>query len=180
MLDSALLPLANSRVRLRALRLDDATAFAEGTDDPDVRAYGHLPESEYTPESVKTMIERDARPGLERGDLAVLAIADADTDQFTGSLVLFDVTEPSAEVGFWLHPRHRGSGMAAAALDLAARFARDSGLTRLTARTTEDNVASQNVLARADFARTGAGSDIAPSGARIRLLHYARSIDTVS
>jgi len=180
MLDAAILPIANSRARLRALRLDDADAFAEGTDDPDVRAYGHLPEPEYTPESVKTMIERDAQPGLERGDLAVLAIADADRDAFAGSLVLFNVTELSAEVGFWLHSRHRGRGMTAAALDLAARFARDSGLTHLTARTAEENVASQHVLARAGFRQTGAGLDTAPSGQRIECLHYTRGVGGIS
>ncbi|MGW5412448.1 GNAT family N-acetyltransferase [Actinomadura geliboluensis] len=176
MLDAALLPLQNDRVRLRPLRSDDAAAFAEGTGDPAVRQYGHLPEAEYTPESVRAMIRRDARPGLERGDLAVLAIADATTDEFAGSLVVFDVRDRQAEVGFWVHPQHRGSGVTNAALDLSVSFAHDSGLRELTARTSPENVASQRVLASAGFTLQGRGKGTAPSGEHVELLHYVRAL----
>lgn len=177
MLDAGLLPLQNDRARVRALRLDDAGAFAEGTDDPQVRTYGHLPEPDYTPASAATMIEAEARPGLERGDLAVLAIAEPATDDFAGSLVIFDVADDTAEVGFWVHPRYRGSGMAAAALDLAGRFARGSGLSRLTARTAPANLASQRVLTRSGFTETDRRTDIAPSGQEVELISYQRTLD---
>ena len=173
MLNSDFLPIQGERVRLRPLQAYDAEAFADGTADPDVQRYGHLPEPEYTPESVQTMIERDAAPGLERGDLAVLAIADAATDALAGSLVLFDVSDESAEVGFWIHPAHRGAGVAAAALALAARFARASGLHKLAARTLPENSASQRTLTAAGFAFDRNAVDIAPSGERVELLHYS-------
>ncbi|SDS53637.1 GNAT family N-acetyltransferase [Jiangella sp. DSM 45060] len=175
MLDASLLPLQTGRARLRALHPDDAPAFAEGTDDPDVRTYGHLPEPQYTPDSVVAMIDREARPGLERGDLAVLAIADVH-DEFTGSLVLFGVTDREAEVGFWVHPKRRGGGVAVAALDLAARFAGRSGLVRLTARTATGNAASQRVLTRAGFTEMGEDTGVAPSGRKVRFLRYQREI----
>lgn len=175
MLDASLLPLHNDRVRLRPLRPEDAVAFAEGTADADVRAFGHLPESHYTPASVRAMIDEQVRPGLERGDLAVLAIADAG-DEFAGSLVLFGVTEDSIEVGFWLRPQSRGSGFATAALELAAQFVSRSGLTRLTARTAVENTASQRVLTRAGFTQTGSAVDTAPSGHELELLFYTRSV----
>lgn len=173
MLNSDFLPVQGERLRLRPLKAHDAEAFADGTTDPDVRRYGHLPEPEYTPESVRTMIERDAAPGLERGDLAVLAIADATTDAFAGSLVLFDVSDESAEVGFWIHPAYRGSGVAAAALALAARFAWASGLHELTARTLPKNSASQRTLTAAGFGFQRQTLDTAPSGERVQLLHYS-------
>ena len=173
MLDAALLPLHNDRARIRPLRADDANAFAEGTQDPAVRQYGHLPEPEYTPESVRTMIETDATPALARGDLAVLAIADTQTDVFAGSLVLFDVQEQRAEVGFWVHPAHRGSGVTAAALALAGRFARESGLHELTARTLPENVASQRALEAAGFVLRDRRPDTTPSGQRVDLLSYS-------
>ena len=104
------------------------------------------------------------RDGLERGDLAVLAIADPMTDKFAGSLVLFDVKDHSAEVGFWMHPDWRGRGITAAALSLAVEFTRRSGLTTLSARTVPENAASRRVLARAGFLEAGTRRDIAPSG----------------
>lgn len=124
-MNAAHLPLEDDRVRLRALRPDDAPAFAAGAQDPAVRQHGHLPEPGYTPESVTVMIEQQATSGLDRGDLAVLAIATVGTDEFAGSLVLFDIDEDTAEVGFWVHPDHRGGQVARHALDLAATFARE-------------------------------------------------------
>lgn len=173
MLDASILPLENTRARLRPLHPDDAAAFAQGTDDPAVRQFGHLPQPEYTPASVRAMIEQDASPGLERGDLAVLAIALAETDTFAGSLVVFGVSAEGAEIGFWLHPAHRGSGITGAALDLSAEFSRRSGLRELTARTLPKNIASQRVLEEAGFTLRGRGAGTAPSGHRTELLHYA-------
>lgn len=172
MLDAALLPLRDGHACLRQLRHDDAVAYAAGTADPAVQRYGHLPEPFYTPTSVKAMIDGDVRAGLERGDLAVLAIADAETDEFAGSLVIFDVSEDQGEVGFWVHPEHRGGGIGSAALGLAAQYAHRTGLARLTARTATDNTASQRVLARAGFVETGRAVGTAPSGHELTLIHY--------
>lgn len=72
---------------------------------------------------------------------------------FDGCLVLFGVTDVSAEVGFWVHADHRGKGLAGAALSLAAAVALRSGLTRLTVRTATENLASQRVLEQAGFSR---------------------------
>lgn len=174
MLNPDFLPIQGERVRLRPLQTRDAQMFAEGTADPNVQRYGHLPEPEYTPESVRTMIERDVVPGLERGDLAVLAIADSATDAFAGSLVIFDVSDESAEVGFWVHPDYRGAGIASAALALAAGFAWVSGLRELAARTLPENSASQRTLTAAGFAFKHQTVDTAPSGERVELLHYLR------
>lgn len=171
---SSLLPVQDDGVRLRRLHSDDASAYAEGARDAAVRRYGHLPEPEYTPESVRAMIARDVDPGLEGGHLAVLAIADAASDAFMGSLVLFEVTERSAEVGFWVHPTHRGQGITAAAIGLAARFALGSGLHELTARTLPENAASQRVLEASGFAPTAVATGTTPSGQHVELLHYVR------
>jgi ribosomal-protein-alanine N-acetyltransferase len=176
MLDASLLPLTLHGMRLRPLRTTDAVPFAEGAADPSVRRYGHLPEAGYTPNSVTAMIEREAEPGLARGDLAVLAIADVGSDAFAGSLVIFDVRAAQAEVGFWVHPAHRGCGVGAAALELAARFVRASGLGRLTARTLPGNAASQKVLDAAGFTLMRSGAEATPSGETMELLHYSRTL----
>lgn len=176
MLDISKLPLEGDVARLRRLTHGDAAAYSTGTDDPAVRAYAHLPAREYTTESVIDMINGEVNDGLERGDLAVLAIARAATDEFAGSLVLFDVADASAEVGFWVHPEARGDGIAGAALELAARFAMLSGIRKLTARTVVDNAASRRVLSDAGFKPVGKAPGTTPSGEVIALLHYQRSL----
>src|SRR5690606_21602551 len=106
----------------------------------------------------------------------VLAIADAASDAFAGSLVLFDVTDHGAEVGVWVHPAHRGKGITTAALRLAVHFASGSGLRELTARTLPENTASQRVLETAGFIGTGSAVETAPSGQQVELLHYMREV----
>src|SRR5690625_2100411 len=176
MLDVTVLPLQTDRVRIRALRPEDADAFAAGTADTAVRTYAHLPEPRYSPDSARAMSTGAAHEGLQRGDLAVLAIADATTDAFAGSVVLFDVAAGSAEVGFWLHPDYRGAGFSQAALDLAGQFARHSGLRQLTARTAIENTAAQQVLRRSRFDQGEQCSGTAPSGATLPMVHYTRAL----
>ena len=174
MLNAALLPLRNEHAVLRAMHTGDARAYAEGTFDASVREYAHLPEPEYTEASVTALINGAICEGLGRGDLAVLAIGAPSTGEFAGSLVLFDVTDESVEVGFWVHPEHRGKGLAGAALSLTVTLAQRSGLTRLTARTMPENLASQRVLEQAGFSRGDEVKDVAPSGESVALLHYSR------
>lgn len=176
MLDTRFLPLRSNSVALRAMLPNDASAYASGTADVSVREFAHLPEPEYTEESVTELIEGTIREGLHRGDLAVLTIADPTTDAFAGSLVLFGVEGDSVEVGFWVHPNHRGKGLAGAALALAVEFAGRSGFTRIHARTVPANRASQRALEQANFTQGEATHDIAPSGQEVVLVPYLRVI----
>ena len=166
------LPVEDGRVRIRAMTPADADAYAAGTTDADVRAFAHLPEPEYTPESVLRMLDTAIVDGPGPDELAVLAVADAGSDAFLGSVVLFDVVEPSAEVGFWLAPEARGRGLAADTLRLAREIARRRGLTAVRARTAVDNVASQRVLERAGFAFRSRDVQTTPSGVRAEVLTY--------
>lgn len=180
MLNTSLLPIRNDQVVLRGMRPEDADAYAAGTDDGAVRKYGHLPEPEYTKDSVLALIRGPIRAGLDRGDLAVLTIADPSTDAFAGSLVLFGATNTSIEVGFWIHPDHRGNHLSTGALALATEFVRRSGFTSLTARTVLENVASQRALERSGYVCGEPSRDTSPSGESVILLHYRRSIETTS
>lgn len=174
MLDPSLLPMSDGIRSLRPLAAKDAERFVEGAQDPLVEQFGHLPEPDYSPESVKRLANREVPAGLERGNLALLSIVDATADDFLGSLVLFDVTADSAELGFWLHPRARGAGHAIGAIELAATFAHGSGLHELTARTVIDNDASKFALERGGFQEVARDVDQTPSGEHTRLIHYRR------
>lgn len=176
MLDATTLPITFENTRLRPLSELDAEAYAAGTKDEAVRRFGHLPESDYTPESVRRMIREEVAAGLSSGTLAVLALADAETDRFVGSLVLFDVSSEAAEVGFWIHPDARGAGHARRSLELAARFARNSGLRTLTARTLPENEASQRCLTNAGFREVERAVGTTPAGQHEELFHYRRDV----
>lgn len=176
MLDATNLPITFENTCLRPLSELDADAYAAGTKDGAVRRFAHLPEPDYTPESVRRMIREEVATGLSSGTLAVLALADAETDQFVGSMVLFDVSSEAAEVGFWIHPGVRGGGHAGRGLELASRFARTSGLRTLTARTLPENKASQHCLTTAGFRETGRGLGATPAGQREELFHYQRDL----
>lgn len=169
---ATLLPRTLDGITLRPLDHRDAGAYAEGTADPLVRRYAHLPEPEYDAHRVRQLIDHEIADGLRTGTLAVLAVAEEDTDEFLGSLVLFDVSPEEAEVGFWLGPGARGRGAASAALTLAADLARDLGLVRLRARTAVANDSSHRVLERAGFRRCGSPVvGHTPSGAEEVLQH---------
>ncbi|WJY98209.1 GNAT family N-acetyltransferase [Corynebacterium fournieri] len=174
MLDATTLPITFENTRLRPLSELDADAYAAGTKDEAVRRFGHLPESEYTPESVRRMIRDEVAKGLSSGTLAVLALVDAETDRFVGSLVLFDVSSEAAEVGFWIHPDARGAGHARRGLELASRFACNSGLRTLTARTLLENKASQRCLTNAGFREVERAVGTTPAGQQEELFHYRR------
>ncbi|MDK8880300.1 GNAT family N-acetyltransferase [Corynebacterium sp. MSK008] len=176
MLDATKLPIAHEGTRLRALSELDADAYASGTKDEAVLRFGHLPEPDYTPESVRRLIRGEIAAGLSSGTLAVLALADAETNQFVGSLVLFDVNSEAAEVGFWIHPDGRGNGHARRGLELASRFARDCGLRALTARTLPENKLSQRCLTSAGFRETGLSVGTTPAERHEELLHYQRDL----
>ena len=176
MLDATTLPITFENTRLRPLSELDADAYAAGTKDEAVRRFGHLPESDYTPESVRRMIRDEVAEGLSSGTLAVLALVDAETDRFVGSMALFDVSSEAAEVAFWIHPDARGAGHAHRGLELASRFARNSGLRTLTARTLLENKASQRCLTNAGFREVERAVGTTPAGQCEELFHYQRDL----
>ena len=176
MLDATALPIVLGNTRLRTLSDLDAEAFAAGTRDESVQRFGHLPEPNYTPDFVRRMIREEVAAGMSSGTLAVLALANAETDRFVGSLVLFDVSSEAAEVGFWIHPDARGAGHARRGLELASRFARNSGLRTLTARTLLENKASQRCLTNAGFHEVERAVGTTPAGQREELFHYRRDL----
>lgn len=175
MLNASLLPISDDVRSLRPLAPEDAERYVAGTEDPLVRQFGHLPEAEYSLDSVTRLAQREVPAGLERGDLAMLSIVD-EADAFLGSLIIFDATSTTAEVGFWLHPSARGTGHAIGALELAASFGYQSGLHDLTARTVTENDSSKHVLERAGFQEVGRGVDRTPSGEQAPMIHYRRDL----
>lgn len=173
----AVLPVSDGLVTLRPLSDADAKSYAAGTDDVQVRRFAHLPLEKYTAQIVRDLIHGVIGDGLHNGSLAILAIADASSQTFLGSLVIFDIQKEDAEVGYWVGPEHRGRGVSGRALRLSKEVARSVGWKRLRARTTQDNPASEKVLLAAGFVQQGeARPEHTPSGKLELGVHYCIDI----
>src|SRR5262249_44700958 len=117
--------LGDGVVRVRRLVADDAGAVLRGLNDPQIIRDAGFPTSEHTAETVRETIERTRPAQMRTGDAAELAIADAETDEFLGSIILHGLRwgTSQAEIGYWVLPEARGRGVAGRAVTLLARWA---------------------------------------------------------
>jgi RimJ/RimL family protein N-acetyltransferase len=163
------------RVRLRPWSDDDLPRLLEGLADWMSRPVDESDAKEWL-----------ARRRLSRPDGQVSwCIADRSTDQAVGSIDVFDIGRPvlpgGCELGYWTHPDSRGKGLMTEALRrllphlLGSTGSGGLGLRRVTARTSELNVASQSVMRAVGMRQWGAapGAGIAPDGSVVSQLHFA-------
>ncbi|CCH76021.1 Acetyltransferase [Nostocoides japonicum T1-X7] len=118
------------------------------------------------------------------GEGIAWCIADERTDAALGAVMVFahgaPISEPGAEIGYFLYPSARGRGVATAAGDLAVEYAFTPrhegglGLSRLSAITASDNIASNSVLERLGFVRWGVehATDRLPDGTWADAYHW--------
>ena len=167
------LPCTEGRVRVRALEHGDAAPYARGSRDESVRRHGHLPLPEYTEDIVREQIDGAIASGLADGGLAVLAIADVSSDDFLGSIVLFNVREDRAEVGFWLAPWGRGEARPGKLWAPPRAWPLTWGWNFLDAQTAPENAASRRTLLSAGYHEVGEPQTVtAPSGAEFTALTF--------
>jgi RimJ/RimL family protein N-acetyltransferase len=164
-------------VRLRAYRLDDADALAEGYNDPMSQRFLTVLSSPFTLAQAETFIAERIDAIFAEGG-AFYAVADPETDELLGG-VGFDKVVPSrgqAEIGYWVGPWARRRGVATAAVRTLSAHALGHGLQRLELLTHWDNPASQRVALAAGFRREGVRREAQPNrdGGRDDLLAFAR------
>jgi ribosomal-protein-alanine N-acetyltransferase len=147
--------LADSLVRLRPLKERDVAAYAAAfRDDADL---GRLQGLDRDPDEawVRENVTR-SRDAAERGEAVELAICDAGTDDFVGSIMLLQIDRERGrcELGYWLIPQARGRGLIDAAIALALDWAfAELDLLRVEIATTVENTRSQAVARRHGFVR---------------------------
>ena len=109
-------------------------------------------------------IERKRPEQLRIGELAELAIADAKTDVFLGSIILhgFRWWASQAEIGYWVLPDGaRAEASRHGRASLLARWAiEELGLTRIEASVPIDNEASLRSIERGGFTQEGRGEGV--------------------
>ena len=170
-------PITGGSVVLRASVDADLARFVEAANDPGLQRYSQSIR-EQAPHDEGTVRARELELLEESavGSSLTWTVADAATGAFLGSVVLYGIHPGrEAEVGYWTHPDVRGRGVATEACRLAVRHAflaaEDGGLGlhRLTAYASEDNPASQRILARTGFTRFGTErrSTLLPDGSYV-------------
>jgi RimJ/RimL family protein N-acetyltransferase len=152
--------VTGQRARLRPWRESDVQRTVEACSDKRTRFWlPHLPQpyTEADARSYLVSLEEQASLGRQVG----FAVADPHTDELLGSLGVMDITDGSAEIGYWTHPDARGRGVMSEAVSLAAALALKEpaqgglGLRRLLLRASGGNSASRQVASVAGFQQTG-------------------------
>ncbi len=166
-------------IRLRPWRDADAS-----TTEPLANPGHHLPLGAAPDDLTFDHWLLERRERAARGEGITWCVADATSDAALGAVMVFSrggpVSEPGAELGYFLYPSARGRGVATAAGDLAVehafapRHAGGLGLSRLSAVTAADNHASNSVLERLGFVRWGIehATDHLPDGTWENALHW--------
>ena len=126
-------------VLLRQLRL---SALAES---PSVFASSLEREQEYDEEDWREWIRRSATSLAFHMGSPVGIAAGIDGDR----------SDERKLVAMWVHPDHRGIGVASALLNTVTSWARDDGATRLTLWVERTNEAAASLYRRAGFTATG-------------------------
>lgn len=157
---AALPTLRTARLVLRAWEQDDRPAQHVELDRAALRYMP--PGAQPTHSTWQEWFERRSRQ-VETGQFT-WCVADARTGEALGSVALFAHNGPvttRAELGYWLYEGARGHGFAGEAIDAALAFAfaassQDGlGLTRVSADTDAENIASQKLLRNRNFREWG-------------------------
>ncbi len=148
-------PRRNDLVVLRAWRSADLPIIAEVSRDPYIPHVTTVPRP-YTPDEGRAWLQRQHDQAAEgRGcPLAVVTAADGEVAGMA-TITGIDWANRRANVGYWLLRRHRGRGLAKAALTLLPDIARELGLVRLQALVEPDNRASQAVCRALGYTEEG-------------------------
>jgi RimJ/RimL family protein N-acetyltransferase len=164
-------------VRLRALRDGDVDALVAGySDETAQRFMPHVP-APFTRDFAERFVHRRAPEMFAEGG-AFYAIADPVTDRLLGAIGMDrpTPTRQQAELGYWVGPWARRSGVATAALTAMTEHAFSTGVLRVELLTYWENAASQRVALAAGYQREGVrrGAVTGRDGERDDLLAYAR------
>lgn len=148
--------MSDGIVRLDVFGLEDAQALRDADGDAEHRLRFDFPD-EFVP-SLPHSASVIARWQEERiaGTRFAFAVRRVDSGELLGGCELRPLGNGVANLSYWTHPRHRRRGIAARAVALVCRLARDGfGLDVLEVVADPDNIGSRRVAARNGFREVG-------------------------
>lgn len=141
-------------VRLVPLTDEHVPGVAEIVRDPDSIRFTRVPEP--PPEDFATTWVRRYVEGRATGERDAWAlVAEDGTFLGTGMLPVIDRVSATGEIGYVVHPAHRGRGVATTALGLLTDRALELGMERIELHIAVANPASQTVAARCGYRLEG-------------------------
>jgi RimJ/RimL family protein N-acetyltransferase len=145
--------LAGDGVRLRSLREDDAPTYAAAfRDDPELASAIGAARDPTEARVRELLAGADDREGFE------LAITTDGSDAFHGLVAVHHI-EPEhgrAELGFWLVPRARGTGLGVRAVAVVVSWLfEQAGLRRIEMTTLPENAGALALAQRLGFEQEG-------------------------
>ena len=151
-------PLDDGDVRVRALRADDAPAYARAfADDPTLGFRAGVPQEPDEEQALRRITDDVPRfAGDGRG--MELAVASAGDDGFLGSAILWhaDWEARRVEAGIWLAPAPRRGGVGRRAMTLLLDWAFGAyPFERVWLETHDDNVGMRRLAERLGFVCEG-------------------------
>jgi RimJ/RimL family protein N-acetyltransferase len=145
--------LGDGVIRLRPWTNADLGCVEQAAQDPRIPESTSVP-ARYTREEGLAFIARQ-HERLTSGQAVSVAIADHDTDEALGLVILQPRPQPGvAGLGYWIVPKARQRGLASRAIGLMTEWGL-ADFARVEAWVEPDNTASQRVLAANGFEREG-------------------------
>lgn len=149
------LELTGDRLTLRPWQPDDAEDVFAAVQDTQLRRFTTLPDP-YTPDDARRFVTAVAPRSRADGDGLECAVVETDGARLVGSAAL-RLPRPDRwpDIGFWIAADARGSGFAAEASRMLAKWAFAHGVNRLEIRADVRNLASARTAQAAGFGFDG-------------------------
>jgi RimJ/RimL family protein N-acetyltransferase len=161
---------------LRALRaddlIDDRPAIVEAFADPETRRW--VADYRIADLQDAQAYVRRRESEWKRGVRCSWAVAEPTTGLLLGEVDLRGLDEgpDGAQAACWIHPSHRGQGVAATALGAIVRFGFGFlGLTKIGYQHQAENISSRRVAEKCGFKLTGESVERLDDQS-VRLLHW--------
>ncbi|MCM5554849.1 GNAT family N-acetyltransferase [Pleomorphomonas sp. NRK KF1] len=159
------------RIRLRPLEAKDVSRLVEALNDWDTAQWLPTVPFPYRREDAESFITDNASMNPPQA----YAIASRRSDELIGVIGLVR-SGTTAELGYWLVPRHRGLGLASEAIQHLIA-AQDASLASIFATVDRGNIPSMKLLERVGFRLTGEHARETPNRrGNIVVLRYERDM----
>ena len=150
--------LSSERVRLDVPTRADVAAITEACQDPEIVRWTTIP-TPYSAKDAATFVDALVGPGWASDREYTWAIRRRGSTWLDG---VVSYRTAHRDLGFWLAPAARGTGLVREAVELVVGWAFEQGAPDVYWECYEGNVASARVARAAGFAFTGTGDALIP------------------